>query len=395
LADEPEEELTESAEGSQTAATIAQMAADLAGAAESDAPATVEPGIAEAVEAEVVEAVGADASAANVQPHRLHRILRLRARLRRPQLRLRRPAVRLAIVARFALVAALVAGTAGSAGPIVAPRSVVPDFVAAASPVAAPTAASPTTAPTAAPEPAGSIAPLPSFASPSPSPTQTGPTRTSPTATITFSDLMLAAAGSTGPSGTVRTFAFASDGPGTVSAEIVSSAPITTTIVCLFGDAVLVGCDAGGTPGVSQAATTTHSQWLADVISLQADAPTVDVRLSWPADHPQISLGHALFRGQPSPDSMRSVTANFKTRRAGDLSLDALWPSTGIDATLTVTDMTGSKPLPIDSVLYSDQSGTAPSYTLSVRANRTYSIELYNLGTAGAQGNLQATIAFP
>jgi hypothetical protein len=37
----------------------------------------------------------------------------------------------------------------------------------------------------------------------------------------------------------------------------------------------------------------------------------------------------------------------------------------------------------------------APSYTLSVRANRTYSIELYNLGSVGAKGNLQATIAFP
>ncbi len=387
MADEPEEELTESTDGSQTAATIAQMAAALAGAAESDASATVEPGIAEAV-----EAVGAEASAANVQPHRLHRVLRLRPRLRRPQLRLRRPAVRLAIVVRLALVAALAAGTAGSAGPIVAPQSALPNFVAAAG---SKPATAPAATPTATPEPAESVAPLPSFASPSPSPTQAGPVRTSPAATITFSGLMLAAAGSTGPSGSVRTFAFTSDGPGTVSAEIVSSAPITTTIVCLFGDEVLVGCDTGGTPGVTQAATTTHSQWLADIISLQANAPTVDVRFSWPADHPQISLSHALFQGQPSPDSMRSVTANFKTRRAGELSLDALWPSTGIDAALTVTDMTGSRPLPVDRVLYSDQPTMAPSYTLSVRANRTYSIELYNLGSVGAKGNLQATIAFP
>ena len=219
------------------------------------------------------------------------------------------------------------------------------------------------------------------------------PTHTSPAATITFADLMLDSSVDTARS--ARTFSFVSDGLGTVSAQIVATSPMDSTKLCLRVDQTPTVCVSGATPDFTQPATTAHSHWTVTLISAGESPPTVDVAFSWPTDHPAITLTHGRLQGSPNPDSLRTLTATFRTRAGGRLSIDAAWPPAQATAVLTLTDVSGATPLAVDTATYRSQGEISPSYSHPVAADRTYKVALFNDGPDGARTNLTATIAFP
>jgi hypothetical protein len=154
-------------------------------------------------------------------------------------------------------------------------------------------------------------------------------------------------------------------------------------------------CLSGATPEFTEQAFAAHSLWTVTLISANASTPTVDVAFTWPADNPTISISHGRFQGSPNPDSLRTLAATFKTRAGGPLSLTAAWPQATADATLTLTDISGSRELALDSKSYSGADSISPGYSHAAEARHTYRLVLYNEGTNVALTDLAATIAFP
>ena len=219
------------------------------------------------------------------------------------------------------------------------------------------------------------------------------PTHTSPVAAITFSDLMLDSPAD--PARAARTFSFVSDGLGTVSAQVVATSPMDSTRLCLKVDQTPTVCVSGATPDFTKPATTAHSHWTVTLSSAGQSPPIVDVAFSWPTDHPSITLTHGRLQGSPNPDSLRTLTATFKTRAPGRLSVDAVWPPDRATAVLTLTDLSGATPVVLDKATYEDRAGISPAYSHPVSAGGTYRVALFNDGPDGARTNLTATIAFP
>lgn len=347
------------------AATLARLATALSKAATPEAADTPPAGEAE------------DETAAEpADPPARGRSRRLPSIPRTARLRLRRTT---ALALAVALVLGLNAATPTPTLTPPAPTAVL----AAASPVASTT---PGDSQTPGPTPISSPSPTPWLATAT-------PTHTSPTAAITFSDLMLDSA--TSPAHAARTFTFTSDGPGIVTASIVSTSPTDSTTLCIKVDSGHDLCQSGATPELSEAATWAHSYWTVTLVSANAATPTVDVAMTWPADHPSISMAHGRFEGSPNPDSLRTLTATFKTRSAGPLSLSAAWPSATADATLTLTDISSSKELALDSKSYTSAGSIAPGYAHVAAAAHTYRIVLYNESAYRGLTDLAATIAFP
>ena len=263
-----------------------------------------------------------------------------------------------------------------SAGPTATPGSGSPSVTTA--PTATPTA-TPTTTPTATPTAGPTAVPLPSQAS--------------PTAAITFTSVMLDS--TTDKAAMARTFTFDSDGPGVVSAEIVTTSPTETTKVCISADGATPDCASGGTPGFFRPTTTVHSHWTVTLASANEGTPTVDVAFRWPAVHPSIHLDGGRFQGSPNPDSLRSLNATFETRAGGMVSLEAAWPPATTPASLILSDASGRQPVEVGTVAPPAASSLPAAYTHSVAAGRTYTLTLFNTGTNAGRPNLAATITFP
>jgi hypothetical protein len=196
-------------------------------------------------------------------------------------------------------------------------------------------------------------------------------------------------------SGSERIFAFTSDGPGTVSAQIVTTSPMDSTELCLAADDAAPECDRGATPGLTQTSSGVHSHWTVTLVSGSGSSPTVDVQFSWPTDNPKISVNHARFQGYPNPDSLRTLSATFKARAAGNIGVDAAWPPVAADATLTLTDVSSAQPAAVDKVRYTASSSIAPAYSHALRKGRTYKVDLFNESPDGVIPDLSETIAFP
>ncbi len=250
--------------------------------------------------------------------------------------------------------------------------------------------------------PTASLVPTPYSPSASPvvtanestAPTATaGPSQTSPTATITFNGLKLDP--SIDPAGAPRTFTFVSDGPGAVSAHVVATSLNDSSEICLTQDALPAKCSSGPMPGVDGFASAAQTTWKVTVLSTNESSPTVDVAVGWPTDHPQITATNCRFQGSPNLDTLRSLVATFKPRIAGNVTFDAAWPPAIVHATLTLTDVSGPTPSPVDSMAYAAAGSVSPQYSHAVESAKTYRISLYNDSADAGRPNLTATIAFP
>ncbi|HEX7492011.1 MAG TPA: hypothetical protein VF337_09950 [Candidatus Limnocylindrales bacterium] len=366
----------------EAAAALAQLATALSDAAapnESDAPPVDET------------AVQAPAEPSAQSPRRFRRPRMMTAGLLRvPSI----PPLARTWLRRATVVALSVAIVLGLSAATPLPK-LGPPAPTAALAAASPTAPGPSPSQSPSASPAASTSEAPS---PSPSPTlewhpTATTTHTSPIASITFHNLMLDSA--TDPTHTARTFTFTSDGPGIVSASIVATSPSDSTTICIKAEDGTDFCQSGATPELNQETVRTHSLWTVTLVSANASTPTVDVALAWPADSPSISIIHGRFQGSPNPDSLRTLAATFRTRAGGPLSLIAAWPHATADAILTLTDISGSRELALDSKSYAAAESIAPGYSHNAVAAHTYKIVLYNEGANVAPTDLAATIAFP
>jgi hypothetical protein len=304
---------------------------------------------------------------------------------------------KLATGAAVALVAVLAVGTL-----VVIPRMSGSGSAAGTVPAMSPVAAVPTA--TGSPSgavPSGSQSGMPIAATRSPLGTsdQTSsprsiPTQTAPTAAITFTNVVLDA--DNDPNRTTRTFIFASDGPGAVSAEIVSSSPSDTSRICLAVDDAAQACQEGVAPGfTSIVAPTDHSRWTVTLTSADHGSPTVDIAFRWPSRQPLIWVMYGRFQGSPNPDSVRSLQATFKARTTGRLTLEASWGATAFAASVSLADVSATRSVTVDQVTYPAAMSVSPSYSHPIATGKTYRVELLNGSPDASRPNLTATIAFP
>jgi hypothetical protein len=241
---------------------------------------------------------------------------------------------------------------------------------------------------TSTPRPTGTPGPTPTAA-----PQASGPALP---AVVTFQDLMLDSAAD--PNGTARTFAFTTDGPGSVSAQVVTAAPLTNLKMCIQVNGGSESCSTGGTPGmfIDAPSSGDQSQWSVTLIATDAGAsPVVDVAIRWQTKAPAITLTNGRFQGSPNPDSLRGFTATFKTRAAGSVGLVASWPPATANATLALTDATKSPGSAVDQTTYSSLNAISPAYTHAVAAGRTYQIQVLNASTDAGRPDFSTTITFP
>ena len=389
-----EEGLPDEGQDREAAAALAEMAAALAEAA-------IPAGADGAMGAESPETPAeASEAAASAPAGRLTKILRRRPRIdirrispRRPS----RPAVRLdrsksrRLATELLLAATLVLAFSGSAAPrpagIAAPTRAP---VAAAGRTPGPSAQTPTP-----PASSPSVAPEASVgtASPeTPEPNQSIPPQTSPTATITFTDLVVDSALDFPHS--ARVFTFTSDGPGAVTAQVTAGSPMDSSDLCVTADDGRSECDMGATPSLTLVATGPHNNWKVAVLSGNSASATVDVQFSWPTASPQITVDHARFQGYPNSDSLRSLSAVFKTRSAGRFSLGAAWPGASARTTLTLTDVSGRREATIDTSA-SAEARPSTDYAHFLNGGRIYVINLFNDSPDDSRPDLKATISFP
>lgn len=219
------------------------------------------------------------------------------------------------------------------------------------------------------------------------------PVQTAATATITFNGLMLDPA--IDPAAATRTFTFVSDGPGTVSAEVVSTSLADTSELCMAEEASPGHCASGATPDVVGFAPAGQTRWTVTIRSVNEASPTVDLAISWPAKAPAITAANCRFQGSPNPDTLRSLAATFKARTTGSVTVDAAWPPAIVDASVTLTDAGGPNPTQVDSQVYPAAGSISPAYSHAVVAGRTYRLTIFNESPDTGRTVLTATIAFP
>lgn len=272
------------------------------------------------------------------------------------------------------------------------------------------TASPPVSVASASPTPAGSATATPGITA-TPAPTSSaGATSTatdtftpaplvggtSAPATITFRDLMIDSAADAG--GTARTFAFTTDGPGSVSAQVVGAAPLTNLKLCLQVNGGQQSCVTGATPGFFTRAPSAgdQSQWIVTIVATDPGATSVaDVAFTWGTKAPAITLSHGRFQGTPNPDSVRGFTATFKTRAAGSVGVVATWPPAVTNAALTLTDVTATPGSAVGQATYQAAGAISPTYSKAVSAGRTYQLQVLNSGPDNGRPDLTTTITFP
>ena len=167
--------------------------------------------------------------------------------------------------------------------------------------------ASPSAAPTPAPSPS---------AAPSGSPGATS------LATLTFVGLKLDATAD--PGGEARVVTFRSDGAGTVSAKLGTSSPQGKTHMCLLVGTKQIGCNDITSGTFNGKTSQAHANWTVTLRGTAADAPTVDLTVTFQAVAPKVAIAHARFDGTASPET-NGIQARFTARAAGDVRLVADW----------------------------------------------------------------------
>lgn len=250
-----------------------------------------------------------------------------------------------------------------------------------------------TAARTATPKPSPTPRPLASVVTlGTPAPDASGPILP---ATVTFHEMMLDSAAD--PVGNSRMFLFTSDGPGTVSVQVVAAVPLANSEMCLQANEEPETCVTGATPEVvGTAPAGDHTQWTATLVATDGGStPVVDVAITWQTRAPAITLSQGRFQGSPNPDSLRGFTATFKTRAAGSVRVAAAWAPATTTASLTLTDVTGSPAMTVAQSQYAALTSIAPEFTHAVTAATTYQVAVVDAGVDSGRPELTAMIVFP
>lgn len=218
----------------------------------------------------------------------------------------------LVVVVAITLLVIVDRNGSATASPSTSPAAIgasgSPTAIATLSPTASPAA-------TASVTPSASASVEPSVG-PSSSPLPSG------LATLTFLGLKLDA--STDPAGQPRIVSFTSDGPGTITAKLVSTSPQGTTHMCLLVGSKQVGCKDWASGTFTGKTTQAHANWHVTLLGSAIETPTVNLTLTFQALAPSVKIEHARFDGTAFPDT-NGVQARFTARAPGDAHLVADW----------------------------------------------------------------------
>ena len=173
--------------------------------------------------------------------------------------------------------------------------------------------------PSVTPTPAASVAPS---APPSPSVTPSSSPGAPAPATLTFVGLKLDATAD--PGGEARVVTFRSDGAGTVTAKLGTNSSPGKTHMCLLVGTKQIGCKDITSGTFTGKTSQAHANWTVTLRGTAADAPTVDLTVTFQAVKPKVAIAHARFDGTASPET-NGIQARFTARAAGEVRLVADW----------------------------------------------------------------------
>ena len=230
-------------------------------------------------------------------------------------------AIVLAVI--LALLGGLSAAIVLTGGP--AP-TVLPSPTTAAGASASPSAGDSGLPSGAPPTPSGSAPPV----SPTPSPS---PTPQANLTTIVFTSMKLNAQKGTNI-GLGRNFAFTTEGPGTVVASMKSTIPSGRTILCLKPIGGTAVCRTSTAATLTGTTGQAKKNWVVTAIGSGADAPTLDISLTFGSSHPSVTLTNGRFDGAAYPYD--GATFRLTARAAGSIVVKANWGGHPFDYALLV-----------------------------------------------------------
>jgi hypothetical protein len=243
----------------------------------------------------------------------------------------------------------------------------------------------------ASPSIAASPSPTPTPApTPSPTPTPTPTPVAIPLATLTFVELKLDASG--GADSTERVITFTSDGPGTITAKLVTQGDQIPTHMCLRAGTKELGCKDWAKGTFSGKTTQAHTNWRVTLIGTNAvESPLVDVTVTFQATAPKVKIAHARFDGTEFTDT-NGIQVRFVPRADGDVHLVASWgghPFLYEVDTFNDTSGSGGASFP--------NQGPSTNVDLStpVTAGDTWRLLLQNAEAGFGATDLTATIGWP
>ena len=188
--------------------------------------------------------------------------------------------------------------------------------------IASPSLAATVTPTESAPPSATSTASVAPSAEPSPSAAPSGSPGATPLATLTFVGLKLDSTAD--PGGEARVVTFRSDGAGTVTAKLGTNSPQGKTHMCLLVGTKQIGCKDIASGTFTGKTSQAHANWTVTLRGTAADAPTVDLTVTFQAVAPKVAIAHARFDGTASPET-NGIQARFTARAAGEVRLVADW----------------------------------------------------------------------
>jgi hypothetical protein len=241
--------------------------------------------------------------------------------------------------------------------------------------------------------PAGSSSPSPGSSaspklSPSPSPSPSLTPALAPAASIVFRQMRLDLG--TDPMGTARTLTFLSDGPATVTARVSNSSTLTRTHLCVAVTGRAPVCHDGATGSVTRRVSSGHVSWTVTLTGIGITTPTVDLTLTFRADHPSVKLTGFRFDGT-SQAGNNGFIARMRPRAGGNLSVSASWGAKPFDYSLELADLTKGSP-----ALNHPGTGIGVQASLPVTAADLWQVSLANAEDPGlGRISLSATLSWP
>ena len=289
--------------------------------------------------------------------------------------RWRNVAIILAVI--LALLGGITAAVVITGGPAPA---VLPSPTTASGGSSAPSSASASASPStgsATPSSGASASPTP-VPSPTPQPNLT---------TITFTAMKLDAQKGA-LVGLPRTFAFTTQGPGTVTVVLKPTLSSGRTIACLKPAGGTATCHTG--PGATLTGTTTRpkTNWTVTAIGSGTDAPTLDIGLTFGTLSPSVTLTNGRFDGKLYPYD--GVTFRLTTPRTGSHRPQGDWGGHAFDYALLVEP--ASTPA---HDLATTGNATYATGTFAVTAGTVYKGTLANLDEGFGFTALTLTITWP
>ena len=224
-------------------------------------------------------------------------------------------------------------------------------------------------------------------------------------ATVEFSNLALDA--EKDPLMTKRTFTYTSDGGGAFSVATTKISKKGYVRLCYTdndGHKSTSKCainGAGKMASLSKTATATTHTWTVTIVGYGASKPTVSIKLTWPTSSASIKLSDGRFQGTSgtstaASDALGGITAAFRPRGIGTLSVDAVWTLATTDASMTLLDTTSSPAVTIDQRQYQSVGSITPKFEAKVDPTKKYQVQLVRTGADSSdRPDLTVQISFP